>query len=239
MGGNSAAERRFDALYMAIRDGAPVDRQAASDTAMSEPEDSPLHDVARELAEASVAADDDDELRLALAVAAFLYARAYEPGFEPWFARLERALEAVRADLRATGLTGEVRLVRRRWTPCVGVETWKGDQGWTGGIYSADAADDLCALVAVAEQASQAIMESLDYQTTGARWPACPAHGRLTSPTARHGTAAWWCDGDDGHAAAEIGHWAARQQSRLSRLTGLAGSPGVSWVFPPVRRGPA
>jgi hypothetical protein len=25
---------------------------------------------------------------------------------------------------------------------------------------------------------------------------------------ARHGTGVWWCDGGDGHVAAEIGHWA-------------------------------
>jgi hypothetical protein len=24
------------------------------------------------------------------------------------------------------------------------------------------------------------------------------------------GTGVWWCDGGDGHVAAEIGHWAAR-----------------------------
>jgi hypothetical protein len=28
-----------------------------------------------------------------------------------------------------------------------------------------------------------------------------------TSPEARHGAGVWWCDGGDGHVAAEIGHW--------------------------------
>jgi hypothetical protein len=52
------------------------------------------------------------------------------------FARLERALDAVRADLRATGVAGEVRLVRPDWSPRnVGVETWAGDQGWSSGIF--------------------------------------------------------------------------------------------------------
>ena len=208
MGDKSEWERRLDPLYVAIRDGTTVDRQAAFDIAMSEPEDSPLQAEARELAEASMTDDDNDELRLALAVAAFLNAHGYKPGFEWWFARLERALEAVRADMRATGLTGEVRLVRRQWT--LGVETWKGDQGWTGGIFSSDGDDDLSALVAVAEQARQAIMESLNYQFTGKVWPACPAHGLWTTPTARHDTGVWWCDGGEGHVAAEIGHWAGR-----------------------------
>jgi hypothetical protein len=85
---------------------------------------------------------------------------------------------------------------------------WAGDQGWTGGISPSNAAGDLSALVAVAEQARQAIMESLQYQSTGRVWPACPAHGVGTSPEARHGTGVWWCDGGNGHVAAEIGHWA-------------------------------
>src|SRR6266568_1262899 len=170
MDDGSELERRLDALYVAVRDSATVDRQAAFDIAMNELEYRPLHAEARELAEASVA--DDDETRLASAAAAFLDAYGYEPG------------------------------------------TWAGDQGWTAGIFPSEAADDLSALVAVAEQARQAIMESLQYQSTGRVWPACPAHGLGTSPEARHGTGLWWCDGGDGHVAAEIGHWAASQPSR-------------------------
>jgi hypothetical protein len=202
--------QRLDLLYVAVRDGATVDREAAFDIAVNELEYLPLHAEARELAEASVA--DGDETRLASAAAAFLDAYGYEPGFEQAperFVRLERALDAVRADMRATGLTGEVRLVRPGWTPRNAVvETWAGDQAWTAGISPSDAADDLSALVAVAEQARQAIMESLQYQSTGRVWPACPAHRLGTSPEARHGTGVWWCDGGDGHVAAEIGHWA-------------------------------
>jgi hypothetical protein len=209
MDDRSERERCLDALYVAVRDSTTVDRQAAFDIAMNELEYLPLHAEARELAEASVA---DDETRLTSAAAAFLDAYRYEPGFEQAperFARLERALDAVRADMRATGLTGEVRLVRPGWTPRNAVvETWAGDHGWTGGISSSAAADDLSALVAVAEQARQAIMESLQYQSTGRVWPACPAHGVGTSPEARHGTGVWWCDGGNGHVAAEIGHWA-------------------------------
>jgi GNAT superfamily N-acetyltransferase len=202
--------RRLGALYMAVRDRATVDRQAAFDVAMDELEYFPLHAEARELAEASVA--DDDEARLASAAAAFLDACGYEPGFgqaPERFARLERALDAVRADMRATGLTGEVRLVRPPdWTNGnVAVETWAGDRGWTAGIFSSEAAADLSALVAVAEQARQAIMESLQYQSTGKVWPACPAHGIGTSPEARHGTGVWWCDGGGGHVSAEIGRF--------------------------------
>jgi hypothetical protein len=116
MDDRSELERCLDALYAAVRDSATVDRQAAFDVAMNELEYFPLHAEARELAEASVA--DDDEPRLASAAAAF------------------------------------------------------------------------------------------QYQSTGRVWPACPAHRLGTSPEARHGTGVWWCDGGDGHVAAEIGHWA-------------------------------
>jgi hypothetical protein len=210
MDDGSEPERPLDMLYVAVRDGVLVDRQAAFDIAMSKLEYFPLHAEARELAEASVA--EGDETRLASAAAAFLAASGYEPGFEQAperFARLERALDAVRADMRATGLTGEVRLARPRWTANAVVETWAGDTGWTGGVFSSDAADDLSALVVVAEQARQAITESLGYQSTRIVWPACPAHGLGTLPEARNGTGVWWCDGGDGHVAANIGHWVA------------------------------
>jgi hypothetical protein len=224
MDDGSELERRRDMLYVAVRDGVLVDRQAAFDVAMSELEYFPLHAEARELAEASVAGDD--ETRLVSAAAAFLEASGYEPRFEQAperFARLERALDTVRADMRATGLTGEVRLVRPDGTPNAAVETWAGDTGWTGGIFFSDAADDLSALVAVAEQARQAIMESPQYQSTGRVWPACPTHGLGTSPEARHGTGVWWCSGGHGHVSAEIGRWAAWQQSRLWRIPCLTG----------------
>ena len=59
----------------------------------------------------------------------------------------------------------------------------------TTGVFASEAADDLTALVAVAEQASQAIMESLDYQFTEAVWPGCTDHGQGASPQARNGSA--------------------------------------------------
>jgi hypothetical protein len=211
MDDGSELERHLDALYVAVRDGLSVDRQAAFDVAMNELEYYPRRAEARELAEASVA--DGDEARLASAAAAFLDAYGYEPGFDQAperLARLERALDAVRADMQATGLTRQVRLVRPAWAyGNAVVETWAGDQGWTSGVFSSDAADDLSALIAVAEQARQAIMESLGYQSTGRAWPVCRAHGLGTSPAVRHGAGVWWCDGGGGHGSAEIGRLAA------------------------------
>jgi hypothetical protein len=47
MDDRSEPERRLDALYVAIRDSATVDRQAAFDIAMNELEYRPLHAEAR------------------------------------------------------------------------------------------------------------------------------------------------------------------------------------------------
>jgi hypothetical protein len=78
MNDRSERERRLDALYVAVRDSATVDRQAAFDIAMNELEYRPLHAEARELAEASVA--DDGETRLTSVAAAYLDAYGYERG---------------------------------------------------------------------------------------------------------------------------------------------------------------
>ncbi|MHB1430519.1 MAG: hypothetical protein ACYCVZ_00150 [Streptosporangiaceae bacterium] len=85
-------------------------------------------------------------------------------------------------------------------------------RAWTTGAFPSEAADDLSALVAVAEQARQAIMESLNYQCTGALWPACPMHSLGAEPRAHHGTGVWRCRGGVGHVAAKIGHWPGRRR---------------------------
>jgi hypothetical protein len=46
--------QRLDALYVAVRDSATVDRQVAFDAAMSELESRPLHAEVRALAEFAV-----------------------------------------------------------------------------------------------------------------------------------------------------------------------------------------
>jgi hypothetical protein len=203
----------LDLLYVAMRTGGPIDPGSAFDIAtedlgdLSHTDAQQVAEAARELAEASLA---EDQPRLAAAAAALLQAYRYEPGFAAApdrLARLEVALDAVQADLRATGLTGDLTLVPDSYRINVLVRTWAGDTGWTAGVFSSEAADDLSALVAVAEQASQAVMESLDYQFTGRVWPACPEHGLCAAPQARHGVAVWWCDGNDGHVVAAIGRW--------------------------------
>jgi hypothetical protein len=160
-----------------------MDRQAAFDVAMSDLEYFPLHAEARELAEASTA--DDDEPRLASAAAAFLDACGHDPGFEvapERLARLERALDAVRADMRATGLSGEIRLVRLHRDPRATVETWARDHGWDAGIFPSQAPTQLSPVLPAALRGSQDPCDHCApfaahnrFITQGAP---CPARGR-------------------------------------------------------------
>jgi hypothetical protein len=137
-----------------------------------------------------------------------------EPGFEEpaRLANAERAIEAVRADIRATGLSGTVRLVFPDWSPTNAfVETWDGHLGSGGGIFPSDCADPVTALVAVTDNAQDSLME-----TIWAAWPVCPVHDLGVHPRERDGPAVWWCAGRDrggtgggggGHVAAPIGGW--------------------------------
>jgi hypothetical protein len=167
-------DRYASAVYVGVRDGA-VDRTAAFDLASLVLEYYPLKEAARELAEASIA--DGNESRLTKAARRLLAAESFEPGFdlEPGLlTTLEEAMEAVNADMRATGLPGTGRLVvpRWEWSPYNAfVLTWAGDYGSTSGIFPQEARDPVTALAAVADHAQDALMETL-----GEAWPVCPAH---------------------------------------------------------------
>src|ERR1022692_1147635 len=118
MGDSSELERLLDALYVAVRDGAAVDRQAAFDIAMNELEYRPLHVEARELAEASVS--DDDETRLGAAAVAFLDAYGVRAG--------------VRAGARAVRAAGAG--ARRCAGRHAGDQADRGDQAGPAGLDS-------------------------------------------------------------------------------------------------------
>jgi hypothetical protein len=210
-------DRYATAVYTGLRDGA-VDRATAFDLACLVLEYFPLSQAARELAEASLA--DGDERRLTEAARSFLAAERFEPGFdlEPGLlTTLERAMEAVNADMRATGLPGTGRLVFPQWdwSPYNAfVVTWADDFGSTSGIFPQEGRDPVTALVAVAYHAQDALMETLREA-----WPVCPAHqiGMCAKP--RDGAAVWWCDGAGGHVAAPIGQWDQRPPGRDRRGT--------------------
>jgi len=189
-------------VYVAAREGA-VDRDSGFDLAAMVLDYQPLNPRAAELADLCV--QGADEARIA-AAARIVLDETFAPGFaeEPaWFAALTGALDRVNADMRATGLPGIARLVdpersgQRAW-----VETWDGHRGSGSGVFPASGKDPVTALEAVADEAQDAVME-----TIWGAWPVCPAHTMGAHAEVRDGTAVWWCKGAGGHAIAAIGAW--------------------------------
>jgi hypothetical protein len=71
--------------------------------------------------------------------------------------------------------------------------------------WSRSGADPVSALVAVADDAQDALMEALC-----AVWPVCPVHRLGVHAREYEQAAVWWCAGDSGHAVAAIGEWQGR-----------------------------
>jgi len=194
-------------VYVAARAGA-VDCTAAFDLAVARLEVSPLDPDATELALLSLECAEASQPRMA-EVALRLVATAWDPGFmeEPgWLAALEDAMRLVNRDVAATGIRHPCQL-RVRDEQDGGnayVLTWGGYNSATAGISPAHGADPVSALLAVADDAQDALMEEL-----WAAWPVCPVH-RLGVHVRYHDkAAAWWCAGDDGHPVAAVGEWPA------------------------------
>ena len=190
-----------------------MDCTAAFDLATSWLEEHPQDRDAAELATLSVECADAGQPRMAEVTLRLLATAGFRPGFaeEPgWLACLEAALRLVNQDLAATGIGRYCQLRVHgddRFTNSGNayVETWDGHTGSAGGIDPESGVDRLSALVAVADDAQDALMHAL-----WAAWPACPSH-RLGAHAREHGQAAvWWCAGDGGHAVAPIGEWQSR-----------------------------
>jgi hypothetical protein len=129
-----------------------------------------------------------------------------EPGL---LGALERAMEIVNADMRSSGLPGVGRLVIPEWTTNAVVESWTGVSGSGGGIFPASGSDPVSALVAVADDAQDAVMETL-WEV----WPVCPAHQIGAHAQPDDGHAVWWCSGGGGHAFAPIGQLGSQSTRR-------------------------
>jgi hypothetical protein len=144
-------------------------------------------------------------LRL-LATASFRPGFSEEPG---WLACLEDAMRLVNRDTAATGIRRPCKLRVHddglNTSTNAYAETWDGYTGTAQGIYPASGADLVSALVAVADDAQDALMHSL-----WAAWPACPAHRTGVHARDHEGAAVWWCAGAGGHAVAAIGEWQGR-----------------------------
>jgi hypothetical protein len=167
----------------------------------------PTSPAVRKLAEQSVAGTAP--LRLADLAGRVLEETEFRPDFdtEPrLFAQLEDALEAVRTDMRATGLAGPVGLAfvdhSDRYLRNVFAD-FRGSFSYTSGVSPRHADDRISALLAVADDVQDAVMGFL--MTT---WPVCQEHGLGAHPVEHAGQAAWWCNGGGtGHVIAPIGHW--------------------------------
>jgi hypothetical protein len=193
----------FDArcrrLYRSLRDG-PVNREAAFDLSADILQCAPADEVAAKVA--ALAIDEDAApAELAAAVRALLADR-FEPTFddEPgWFAALEDALEIVKADLRASGLPDTVRLYTCEGSRNVSVDAWAANST-SGGTLPEEGKDPVRALIAVADDAQDAVMHSI----CGV-WPTCPVHQLGAHVRAHDGAAVWCCRTDGGHAIARVG----------------------------------
>lgn len=203
-----AFDQLSSTVYIAARAGA-VDCTAAFDLAAGWLEYHPQDPDATELALLSIECTEASQPRMVPAALRLLATANFRPGFkeEPgWLIGLEGAMRQVNRDVAATGidhpcrlrvLDGEVNPEGNAY-----VETWEGYTGTSGGIFPASGADPVSALVAVADDVQDALMEEL-----WAAWPVCPVH-RLGVHARQHDKAAvWWCAGDDGHPVAAIGEW--------------------------------
>jgi hypothetical protein len=193
-------------VYAGLRDGA-LDAEAAFDLACFLMDWGPFSPAVHELAEQSAAGTDP--ARLADLAGRVLEESEFEPGFdaEPeLLAELEHALEAVRADMQATGMAGPVRAAFAEapgsYLPNA-FASFRGSFSYTGGIAPSKGRDRVSALLAVADDVQDAIMGSL--MTV---WPVCPDHSLGGHPRESGSQAVWWCNGGvSGHVIARIGHW--------------------------------
>ena len=197
-------------MYVAARAGA-VDCTDAFDLAVAVLESRPSDHDATELAALSADCLPGNRPRMAELAGALVAAVGFEPGFaeEPrWLARLEDAMGLVNRDLAATGQAHGCRLRVHDDKPGRSgnayAESWDGHTGTSVGVFPDSGADPVSAMVAVAEDAQDAVMHTL-----WSPWPVCPAHRLGVHARAHNGAGVWWCAGAGGHAVAAIGAWPA------------------------------
>jgi hypothetical protein len=165
-----------------------------------------------ELADAALdrAAQPDDTRHLAELARQALRAVGYAPDFRlapELLSAIAEPVEHLTADLRATGLTGQVHLRLPDDDPRP-TSVWFGYEhsaAHTSGLTSFDALYQTPAdlLTMVAGEVQDAVMHSV----WGA-WPVCPAHYRGVHPALTDSAAAWQCSAGGGHVISPIGQWA-------------------------------
>jgi hypothetical protein len=197
-------------VFAGVRDGAP-DHSDSCDLAATVLELKPADRDAVELASLSVEGAAANWPRMAELAGALLATACFELGLseEPgWLKRLDDAMCLVNRDAAASGLPHGCRLSFMDFDPAhrghLFAESWDGTFGTSTGIPSSAGADPVSALLAVAEDAQDAVMH-----TIWSAWPQCPAHQLGAHPRDHDDAAVWWCAGDGGHVAAAIGAWRA------------------------------
>ncbi|XVV15604.1 hypothetical protein ACQP2X_15035 [Actinoplanes sp. CA-131856] len=198
-------------VYVAARSG-KVTCTDAFDLSAAALETNPADPDAAELASLSLECADPSRPRMAELALAVLAAVDFEPGFteEPqWLTRLEDAMRAVNRDVATTGLAHTCHLRVHPDEPGLTgnayAQTWDGETGTAQGVFPHSGANQVSALVAVAEDTQDAVMHSL-----WSAWPVCPTHERGVHARSHDKAAVWWCSADNGHAVAAIGEWPAR-----------------------------
>ncbi|WP_433796230.1 hypothetical protein [Actinoplanes sp. CA-252034] len=196
-------------VYFGAQDVA-VDRADAFDLAGLVLASWPGDQDATELASMSIDYTRADWSRMAELALALLAAIRFEPAFpqEPgWLLGLEDAMRLVNHDLAASGLSQGCRLRFREWGDGLGgtvyAQSWAGDAGTGSGIPADAGADPVSAVVAVADDAQDAVVH-----TIWSAWPLCPVHRFGVHVREHDGAGVWWCTGDGGHVAAAVGRWA-------------------------------
>jgi hypothetical protein len=73
--------------------------------------------------------------------------------------------------------------------------------GSAPGIAPENGSNTVSALIAVADDAQDSVIETLHEV-----WPVCPVH-QLGAHAREHDAAVWWCNGKGGHVIATTGQW--------------------------------
>lgn len=208
MDDDPAFDRLCRTVYIAARAGA-ANCTDAFDLAASVLELRPTDQAASELALLSVDCAEETGPRMAELALILLATVGFEPGFSEeleWLVRIEHAMRLVNQDAAASGLRDRCLLRIRPDEPGLNgnayVQTADGHTGSGQGVFPASGADPVSALVAVAEDAQDAVVHAL-----WSAWPVCPAH-QIGVHAREYGDAGVWrCAGGGGHVVAAIGDW--------------------------------
>ncbi|GIH94131.1 hypothetical protein ACFFMN_25565 [Planobispora siamensis] len=195
---NRAVEELSVRIYKALRDGG-LDAGPLVELACLMEERNVSTAVTRELLErpaAELTAAD-----LARLGEALLGEIGFKPGFalEPGLlAPLEEALKIVERDVRATGITGTLRMVLPDWDT-MGLARVE-FEGICQGNGLGPGGDVQEVLWSVADAAQEVVMEVI-----WKAWPVCPVHNRGLSAGLEDEIAVWRCTGGGTHTVAPVG----------------------------------